>query len=48
MFEGAPAVAPAGEVGHGCGHILTSYLHILTHQAGGPDLSLEAQCTPLV
>ena len=31
-----------------CEHILTSYLHILTHQAGGPDLPLEATCTPLV
>ena len=31
-----------------CEHILTSYLHILTHQAGGPDLPLEAACTPLL
>lgn len=31
-----------------CEHILTSYLHILTHQAGGPQLALEATCTPLV
>ena len=31
-----------------CEHILTSYLHILTHQAGGPELALEASCTPLV
>jgi aminocarboxymuconate-semialdehyde decarboxylase len=31
-----------------CEHILTSYLHILTHKAGGPLLPLEARCTPLV
>ena len=31
-----------------CEHILTSYLHILTHKAGGPLLPLEATCTPLV
>lgn len=31
-----------------CEHILTSYLHVLTHQAGGPLLPLEANCTPLL
>jgi predicted lipase len=30
-----------------CEHILTSYLHLLTHQAGGVVLPLEAKCVPL-
>jgi Lipase (class 3) len=29
-----------------CEHILTSYLHLLTHQAGGTVLPLEPQCAP--
>jgi predicted lipase len=30
-----------------CEHILTTYLHLLTHQAGGTILPLEAKCVPL-
>ena len=29
-----------------CEHILTTYLHLLTHQAGGTILPLEAKCVP--
>src|SRR5215831_11032650 len=29
-----------------CEHILTTYLHLLTHQAGGAILPLEAKCVP--
>jgi Lipase (class 3) len=30
-----------------CEHILTTYLHLLTHQAGGTILPLESKCVPL-
>jgi hypothetical protein len=29
-----------------CEHVLTTYLHLLTHQAGGTILPLEANCVP--
>jgi hypothetical protein len=29
-----------------CEHVLTSYLHLLTHKAGGIVLPLEAKCVP--
>jgi predicted lipase len=29
-----------------CEHILTTYLHLLTHQAGGVIMPLEAKCVP--